>query len=725
MKMFNTLSLRAKLILGFSLPTVLIVALSALVYTSVGSLIQSAGMVNHTYEALELGNGLTGSMVNMETGLRGYLITGGEEFLEPFNNGQASFDHAIDDAKQHVSDNPAQVARLETIDLMKSDWLTQHAEVAIAQRRDVNVGAAAAAHFTELSTRTIGKEKFDQLRATLSDLDLQFTQATDLQGTLLVQTLLLDMVNQETGQRGFLLTGKEQSLEPYTEGIESFDMHALDLTSHIEGASASSFDRNRLITLLDKAETLAAAWASLAAQPEIDARRAMNKVTTHAEDITAFIEKGVGKAYMDNIRGVLEEFNAEERALISVRAEESANTAEFATNATLIGAIAAIVMCFLLTFLITRNVLAQLGGEPQEVDDIARAIAAGNLNIDIDTQGRTVQGIFGSMVAMKEKLTEVVKDISLAAESVKTGAAEISQGNATLSQRTEEQASSLEETASSMEQMTATVKQNADSAREANQLGKAARDQAVKGGEVVNDAVKAMASISASSKKMADIIGVIDEIAFQTNLLALNASVEAARAGDQGRGFAVVASEVRNLAGRSATAAKEIKDLIDDSGAKVEEGGRLVNESGKTLDEIVNSVKKVTDILGEIAAARQEQASGIEEVNRAVVQMDELTQQNAALVEEAAAASESMGDQANSLGEMISFFTVDSSEHTGASRQPAVSTATSAPSNGSERRAAQRPWSGNPSDNDQKAPVAATSARKVANGADDAAWEEF
>jgi methyl-accepting chemotaxis protein len=210
-----------------------------------------------------------------------------------------------------------------------------------------------------------------------------------------------------------------------------------------------------------------------------------------------------------------------------------------------------------------------------------------------------------------------------------------------------------------MEEMTSTVKQNADNAREANQLALAASKQAQSGGEVVSKAVEAMSEINNSSKKIADIIGVIDEIAFQTNLLALNAAVEAARAGEQGRGFAVVAGEVRNLAQRSAGAAKEIKGLINDSVDKVDDGSRLVDETGKTLEEIVNAVKKVSDIISEIAAASQEQSSGIEEVNRAISQMDEMTQQNAALVEEAAAAGEAMNEQAGSLNELMNFFEVD------------------------------------------------------------------
>ncbi|MGK0250159.1 MAG: methyl-accepting chemotaxis protein [Oleispira sp.] len=255
------------------------------------------------------------------------------------------------------------------------------------------------------------------------------------------------------------------------------------------------------------------------------------------------------------------------------------------------------------------------------------------------------------------KISETVKEINETASSIAMASSEISEGNIDLSQRTEEQASSLEETASSMEELTSTVRQNSDNARQANQLASNAREQAEKGGSVIKSAISAMIAISASSKKVTDIIGVIDEIAFQTNLLALNAAVEAARAGEQGRGFAVVASEVRNLAQRSASAAKEIKELINDSGEKVKEGSMLVDESGRTLEEIVIGAKKVGDIISEIAAAGAEQTQGIEQVNKAVTQMDEMTQQNAALVEQAAAASESLEEQGKGLQRLMTFFT--------------------------------------------------------------------
>ena len=288
---------------------------------------------------------------------------------------------------------------------------------------------------------------------------------------------------------------------------------------------------------------------------------------------------------------------------------------------------------------------------------VLRGLSQGDLTENVTSDN---EGVFGQLAEdvneTVEKLKDIVGQISSASYKVASASSEISQGNNNLSARTEQQASSLEETAASMEEMTSTVKQNADNAQQANQLAAQAREQAEQGGQVVQQAVTAMAAISDSSKKIADIIGVIDEIAFQTNLLALNASVEAARAGEQGRGFAVVASEVRNLAGRSASAAKEIKDLIQDSVGKVDDGTRLVDESGTTLTQIVSAVQQLTDIVAEIASASQEQSSGIAQVNTAVMKMDEMTQQNAALVEEASSASASMSDEASRLQGLVTFF---------------------------------------------------------------------
>jgi len=361
-----------------------------------------------------------------------------------------------------------------------------------------------------------------------------------------------------------------------------------------------------------------------------------------------------------------------------------------------------------------NRLMDALTGPINEVKEAMTRLAEGDLTAAVKGQYKGEFAAMGDAVnACITNLLNMVNQIRSAAGSIGASSSEIAQGNSDLSRRTESQASSLQETASSMEELTGTVRQNADNARQANQLAAGAREQAEKGGSVVGEAIGAMAEIDRASKKIADIIGVIDEIAFQTNLLALNAAVEAARAGEQGRGFAVVASEVRNLAQRSATAAKEIKALINDSVAKVDEGARLVNESGATLGLIVNSVKKVSDIIAEIAAASEEQSAGIDQVNKAVSDMDQGVQQNAALVEQAAAASESMREQAQALGQLMEFFKVGAAAAT--TPEPAVMAAR-------ERRASGRPWSASGAE----APAAGGPARvRAAAGGGDGDWESF
>ncbi|WP_338679561.1 methyl-accepting chemotaxis protein [Janthinobacterium sp. TB1-E2] len=311
---------------------------------------------------------------------------------------------------------------------------------------------------------------------------------------------------------------------------------------------------------------------------------------------------------------------------------------------------------------ISHGLLRQLGGEPDYAAAIAGEIAAGNLAVTITTGPNDRNSLLYAMRGMRDSLVAIVSQVRAGTQTIATNSREIAAGNLDLSNRTEQQAGSIEETATSMEQLTGTVKQNAEHAIEANQLAVSASGVAVKGGAVVAQVVQTMAAINESSKKIVDIIGVIDGIAFQTNILALNAAVEAARAGEQGRGFAVVATEVRSLAQRSSQAAKEIKSLIDDSVERVGTGARLVDEAGTTMQDIVDSVKRVTDIMGEISVATREQSSGIEQVNQAVGLMDQVVQQNAALVEQSASAAASLEAQAGSLSQVVSIFKLDNSQ---------------------------------------------------------------
>ncbi|MBR7636870.1 methyl-accepting chemotaxis protein [Janthinobacterium lividum] len=407
-------------------------------------------------------------------------------------------------------------------------------------------------------------------------------------------------------------------------------------------------------------------------------------------------------------------------ALDSLVAYEGEQAAQAATDAETLSASArasmialgsvAVLLGAFVAWIITRSITRPINAAV----GVAETVASGDLSSHIVVNSSDETGrLLGALKAMNDSLLGVVAQVRNGTDAISTASSEIAAGNLDLSSRTEEQASSLEETASAMEELTSTVKQNADNARQANQLAKSASEVAVRGGSIVSQVVDTMGTINESSKKIVDIIGVIDGIAFQTNILALNAAVEAARAGEQGRGFAVVATEVRNLAQRSAGAAKEIKELIAASVANVDTGSRLVNEAGQTMGDIVDSIVRVTDIMGEITSATHEQTIGIEQINMAIAQMDEVTQQNAALVEEAAAASQSMQEQAGELAHVVGFF--KTGNHVASA--PKLAPVRAAPAAPAIARPAAKPAPA------RKA-VAAAPARR-SNAAAESEWEEF
>jgi methyl-accepting chemotaxis protein len=444
--------------------------------------------------------------------------------------------------------------------------------------------------------------------------------------------------------------------------IDNIRKYADELREHI--------DKARPLFVTDKARELFAEYDRVAAQYAQSTATSLKLAQQEAlaqrsPELTAALAET--RQHANALDKLLSELADQKEARAKVAAEDAAGVYRSSRNFMIALTVCSTLAGLILGILITRRLTRQLGGEPEQANEVAARIAAGDLTVDIPVRKDDSSSMMFGLRQMRDSLAAIVSDVRTGTETIATASSQVAAGSQDLSSRTEEQASTLEETASSMEEMTSTVKQNADNARQASTLANTASGIAVRGGDVIGQVVATMGEITDSSRKIVDIIGVIDGIAFQTNILALNAAVEAARAGEQGRGFAVVASEVRTLAQRSAAAAKEIKSLIDRSVERVEAGSTLVSEAGETMQEIVGSVRRVTDIVGEISAASEEQTAGIEQINQAVTQMDEVTQQNAALVEEAAAASDAMRDQAMRLAQLVSVFKLDASAGKGMS----------------------------------------------------------
>ncbi|GFE82978.1 methyl-accepting chemotaxis protein II [Steroidobacter agaridevorans] len=568
---FANLKINARLMMAFGIIVAILMGLITAAKLSQSKQLRSQDMNIHTYEVIQQADRTLQALINMETGQRGYLMTGTDSFLEPFQSGQTAFNESFDAIRELTADNQAQQRRLEDLKRSQQEWLQKAVEPSFALRREVNAGGKAMDALVQFEREAHGKQGMDAMRAKLAEI-------VDVEDDLL-------------GERTAAAAAARKTLDVVLMG----------------------------------------------------------------------------------------------------------------------GGALAIALSIALAMLIARSIVNPLHQVLRATEDLRAG--DGDLTYRLPQLNAEFGEISTSLNGFIEKLHDIVSTTKSLSGSISTGTLQIARGNDDLSQRTQEQAAALEETASSMEEMTATVKQNADNARQANQLSSNARSHAEKGGAVVQRTVQAMEEINGSSRKIADIISVIDEIAFQTNLLALNAAVEAARAGEQGRGFAVVASEVRSLAQRSATAAKEIKDLINDSVDKVKAGSELVDESGRTLNDIMEAVKRVSDIVAEIAAASEEQAQGIDQVNNAVSQMDTTTQQNAALVEEASAASKALEQQAQGLVAQVGQFRTR--ESSGAQVKQGVHTVKPAVTPLRRPAKPSRSTGSQPS-----APLAKASGH-------DAAWQEF
>jgi methyl-accepting chemotaxis protein len=686
--------------LGFGAILTVLLIIMGVSYFKLSRLGQVNYMNIHTYQVIDEGNSMLIEMINMETGIRGYVVSGNENFLAPYHQGKEKFITHFDKAKSLTSDNPSQQDRLAKLLELHKEF-SGVGESLIKFRKESVEGKHSLEYVVSIFNEARDKKSMDAFRAMVAEfqqtesvlLGKRSEEAASVESSAKVTLIMGGILGIILASLiGFLIVRnlmKQLGGEPdyaadavgkIARGDLSMDLALKqgDTTSLLYSLKTMQDSLRGIVAEIKNIVEAAAVRGDFSIKMNLngkagytkDLSELLNQLSDGLNDVTrvatALANGDLSQRITKDYPGVFGQtkfgVNSTVDALTKIVGEiqniveDAALRGSFSTKMDLTGKQGYVKEL--------SDLLNQLSNVTEagiaDVVRVANALAKGDLTQSIS---KDYPGSFGDMKAgvngTVENLKVLVGEIKDATDTINTASKEIAAGNSDLSQRTEEQASSLEETASSMEELTSTVKQNAENARQANQLAIGASDVAGKGGAVVGQVVVTMDSINESSRKIVDIISVIDGIAFQTNILALNAAVEAARAGEQGRGFAVVAGEVRNLAQRSAAAAKEIKTLIGDSVDKVEGGSKLVAQAGQTMEEIVTSIRRVTDIMSEITAASAEQSQGIEQVNTAITQMDEVTQQNAALVEEAAAAAESLEEQAQNLSVSVGTFKMD------------------------------------------------------------------
>ncbi len=606
---------RTKIIMGNGLTLAMLLLIGLVVYFSVNSLLENTKWVEHTYQVIGKANQLGSYMIDQETGMRGFAVSGQEDYLEPYNNGKSKFKDLIQEQQNTVSDNPAQVKRLKNIEDLTEEWRTKVANKFIELRREIKAGEDLENEIQSIIKSGVGKRNMDNFRSLLKGSGVSQSGKDQI---------LLDMINMETGLRGYLLNEEEEYLEPYVEGKQALETHFAQY-----GASK-------------RIQNAADDWVTDYADKLVELQR-KEALTADMSLLYEEFAKQEGKKYMDKIRSELAEFENVEAALLETRMAKQESTAITSKLVITLGTLAAFIIGVVIIYWVTSSVMNQLGGEPSEVANIAALVANGKLDMNFD-QSKQYKGLLGNMKDMVFKLREIVTDVMTGAKNISSASYQMSSTSQQMSQGANVQASSAEEVSSSMEEMTANIQQNTDNAQQTEKIALKAANDVLNGSTAVNQTVDSMKSI-------AEKITIIGEIARQTNILALNAAVEAARAGEHGKGFAVVAAEVRKLAERSQAAAVEI-DQVSKSSVEVAE------KSGKLLAEIVPDIQKTAKLVQEISAASIEQNSGAEQVNTAIQQLNQVTQQNAAASEEMATGSEELAGQAEQLMTTITYFKV-------------------------------------------------------------------
>ena len=656
------IGLRAKILAGNCIPLILVIAIGFMSASSLNKLLNSNQWVDHTHRVIGSAKGILEAAINMETGMRGYLLAGKEEFLEPYNAGQENFFETIAALQKTVDDNPPQVKLLGDIRDTINEWITNITTPQIELRRAIGNGKAMQ-DISQLVAEERGKKYFDEIRRMLALVQEREYALMDIRKNKLntstdtsefrdalawvnhtheviadTKDLLATAIDMETGMRGYLLAGQEQFLEPFNWGSKAFRENIIKLKKKVD-------DNPTQVATLEEIRLLVEQWLADVCQPNIELRREIGN-SKAMQDIASLVGEARGKKYFDKFRGMLSTFIEREQSLMEIRKEEAEGTQLIAENTLIYGILIAVVVSIIIALLLANGILKRF-----------KRIFGGLTsfsNAELSQLGST--------------FNQMIKGLSNNADSVYSASNELRASSHQLADGAQEQAASIEEVSSTLEEIDSITKQTSENAEHASGLSLKAESAALDGkaamtkmSEAIDDMSDAVGRIKASSDKTAKVIKTIDEIAFQTNILALNAAVEAARAGDAGSGFAVVAEEVRNLAQSSAQAALETAALIDESGKDAESGVNytekvselLQNVINENIDPIVEGIQEVNQINQEVANASNEQKDGVEQINTTVANMSDLTQQNASSSEESSAASEELAKQAEALKSLV------------------------------------------------------------------------